>query len=98
MSDKALWSCKVGEIDRDQLPADADADRAMRTAVEAAYRRLTGERPNFTFSGWGDQLDEPERAVVEDREPDAQVTRAALLEQLEVVERYLGIGEEATHE
>lgn len=42
----------------------------MRRAVEEAYRELTGDDPTFVFSGWGAQLDEGERAVVEDREPE----------------------------
>ena len=41
----------------------------MRQAVEKAYEELTGEKPVFNFSGWGAELDEAERAVVEDRLP-----------------------------
>jgi hypothetical protein len=44
----------------------------MRQAVEKAYRELTGEDPEFIFSGWGGRLDESERAVVEDRLPDPE--------------------------
>src|SRR6185312_4810720 len=36
----AIWTCKIGEVDRDDLCHGADAP--MRTAVEMAYRELTG--------------------------------------------------------
>ena len=44
----------------------------MRQAVAEAYRKITGHEPDFIFSGWGAQLTEPERAVVEDRMPKEQ--------------------------
>lgn len=44
-------------------------DFPMRQAVAAAYQDLTGEEPVFLFSGWGAELSEEERAVVENREP-----------------------------
>jgi len=64
---KKIWSCKIGEAEEsDLLPGD---DLPMREAVRRAYRNLTGREPCFIFSGWGAELDECERAVVEDREP-----------------------------
>lgn len=63
----ATWSCKIGETWRSGLPPGSDGP--MRNAVEAAYRDLTGEDPDFVFSGWGAKLTEHERAVAEDREP-----------------------------
>lgn len=65
--DPATWSCKIGEVARGKL--EGGADWPMRKAVAAAYHELTGEEPLFIFSGWGSELDERERAVVEDREP-----------------------------
>lgn len=62
-----IWSCKIGEIDGNSIPSDAD--NPMRKAVEKAYRELTGEDAKFTFSGWGGELTELERAVVENRLP-----------------------------
>lgn len=61
-----IWHCKIGETDA-LLPNGADAP--MRRAVARAYRELTGVDPEFIFSGWGQELTESERAVVEDREP-----------------------------
>lgn len=61
-----IWSCKIGEVD--SLPISG-ADHPMRQAVEKAYKEITGEDCKFCFSGWGAELDEIERAVVEDREP-----------------------------
>lgn len=62
-----IWECKIGEVDAARLPRGSDAP--MRQAVQRAYRELTGEWPEFTFSGWGGELTEAERAVVEDRVP-----------------------------
>lgn len=66
-ADPATWACKIGEVPRGKLPDGAD--EAMRSAVEDAYHALTGEWPQFIFSGWGAELEEPERARVEDRKP-----------------------------
>lgn len=59
-----IWTCKIGEI-----PHGADAP--MRMAVEQAYRQLAGKDSDFLFSGWGGNLYEIERAVVENRLPDS---------------------------
>jgi hypothetical protein len=61
-----IWYCKIGEIDTGLPPA---ADIPMREAVANAYHAVTGQDPDFLFSGWGAQLEERERAVVEDRLP-----------------------------
>lgn len=60
-----IWGCKIGEVA--SVPPGADAP--MREAVERAYKELTGEEAVFNFSGWGEELTEGERAVVEDRLP-----------------------------
>lgn len=62
-----VWVCKIGEVDPTKVPPGGDAP--MRAAVARAYVELTGEEPDFTFSGWGGELTEPERAVVENRLP-----------------------------
>lgn len=62
-----IWSCKIGEVGAEKLPLGADGP--MREAVGRAYREITGEDPRFIFSGWGAELTEGERAVVEDRLP-----------------------------
>ncbi len=56
-----IWSCKIGEVD--DVPDGSD--EPMRKAVERAYHQLTGKWPKFTFSGWGGELDQNEREVVE---------------------------------
>ena len=56
-----IWSCKIGETG--ELPAGADAP--MREAVAEVYKKLTGKEPDFIFSGWGDELTDMEREVVE---------------------------------
>ena len=75
----AIWECKIGEADREKH-LGGGMDLPMRKAVAAAYREITGEDPDFIFSGWGGSLTEGERAVVEDREPDPDVVaREALI-------------------
>lgn len=59
-----IWTCTVGGV-AGQLPLGADSP--MRDAVQAAFQRITGNCPEFTFSGWGAKLTEPQRAVVENR-------------------------------
>lgn len=86
-NEKAMWSCMVGEVDRSVLPSGSDGP--MREAVAAAYRRLTGRDDLFIFSGWGDQLDEAHRAVVENREPDHYKIRDDLAERLGQCEQFI---------
>ena len=66
-TNRGIWTCKIGEVDRAKLPSGSD--NYMRDALGDVYESLVGERPTFIFSGWGGELTEPERAVVEDREP-----------------------------
>lgn len=60
-----IWYCKIGE----SASVPDGADFPMREAIERAYKEVTGEEAVFCFSGWGAELTEPERAVVEDRLP-----------------------------
>jgi hypothetical protein len=66
-----IWYCKIGECTEEELHRiyPHGADLPMRRAVEKAYLEITGKEADFTFSGWGAELSEPERAVVENREP-----------------------------
>lgn len=63
-----VWTCKIGGTTA--LPIGGSCDAPMREAIERAYREITGQEPDFTFSGWGGELTEGERATVEDRMPD----------------------------
>ena len=79
LRERRVWTCKIGgRVGR--LPAGADAP--MRRAVADAFTAETGCPVEFCFSGWGDDLDESEMAVVENREPDPEVIRAALVKRL----------------
>lgn len=61
---KDIWRCKIGEnIGPNSLPSGADAP--MRQAVKKAYKELTGLEPDFIFSGWGSELTDGERYVVD---------------------------------
>lgn len=57
-----IWSCKIGEVDESKVPVGGDGP--MRQAIEEAYKKLTGEDCQFNSSGWGAELDEGERHVV----------------------------------
>ncbi len=59
---KNIWTCKIGEVDSSKLPPGSD--QPMRQAIKRAYFELTGEHPEFLFSGWGGELDDIERCVV----------------------------------
>lgn len=83
-----LWYCKIGEVE-ELLRTAHGADGTMREAAAEAYLKVTGRVPRFIFSGWGAELEEHERAVVEDREPDPAVTARELHGRLEVVEHQL---------
>lgn len=71
---KKVWYCKIGEA---HLYIDG-ADAPMREAVSREYERLTGVKADFIFSGWGAELEERERAVVENREPVGLSRESAL--------------------
>lgn len=71
-----VWSCKIGECEPADLPDGADLP--MRSAVERAYHEITGKSAAFNFSGWGANLDEVERAVVENRPPAGEAYAAWL--------------------
>ena len=60
-----IWGCKIGG----KIPEDLKGgmDSPMRNAVEAAFFEITGVHAEFNFSGWACELNEPERACVEDR-------------------------------
>jgi hypothetical protein len=59
----AIWACKIGRLGTADLPPGSDYP--MRRAVEAAYREITGEEPEFIFSGWSGELTETQLEVVE---------------------------------
>lgn len=58
-----IWSCTIGEAAPQDVPIGADFP--MRKAIEEAYERITGQKPNFCFSGWGAELTETQRKLVE---------------------------------
>lgn len=58
-----IWSCKIGKADQEKLPNGADWP--MRQAVAEAFYKLTGEEPEFIFSGWNSELTEAEEACLE---------------------------------
>jgi hypothetical protein len=65
---RQLWDCKIGVKGQVEIPHGADFP--MRRAVEAEFKKITGQNPDYIFSGWGSTLGESELAVVENRAPD----------------------------
>ena len=63
MTELKIWTCKIGGITGQPLPYGADWP--MRQALAQAYREITGRDAEFCFSGWGGELTESERAVIE---------------------------------
>lgn len=62
MKTEKIWKCKIGGL-CEELPHGSDIP--MRDAIREAYKKLTGEEPEFIFSGWAAELTESEREVVE---------------------------------
>ena len=86
MPERKVWECKIGSTEGVDLPPGSDFP--MREAIAAAYLDLTGKNPEFIFSGWGAELTEIERAVVDDRLPDDEVMIAESRKQIDdAVER-----------
>ena len=71
-----IWACKIGGNLTKDLPRGSDLP--MRIAIGKAYRELTGEDPEFIFSGWAGELDQYERAVAypEEETPRAREEQA----------------------
>jgi len=57
------WNCKIGASWLSDLPEGSS--KPLRNAVEKAFRELTGHDAEFTFCGWGGELDELELEVIE---------------------------------
>jgi hypothetical protein len=62
-----IWGCQIGGK---YLRLPPGSDGPMRTAVEKAFKEITGLDAQFTFSGWSETLSESRRAVLENRLPD----------------------------
>lgn len=75
--DRNVWTCKIGYADLSDFPNGMD--RPMRQAVDHAFLNLIGKEPEFTFSAWGGELTEPERAAVENRQPSNAYRRQWLI-------------------
>lgn len=61
-----IWSCRIGLRPTVTAKLAAGADRDMRHAVAAAFKKVTNQEADFIFSGWGDGLSDDERSVVEE--------------------------------
>lgn len=57
---QAVWSCKIGPVDRSELPPGADWP--LRRAIEKGCLDLLGDTPVTIFSGWGETFTRDEEA------------------------------------
>ena len=62
--DGSTWECKVGIAPGTPVSLPGGGDLPMRTAIEAAFLQVTGQEPEYCFSGWGAELDEAEKSVL----------------------------------
>ncbi len=63
--DGAIWGCKIGVKPGQKVILPGGSDFPMREAVEEAFERITGIEAEFCFSGWGEELTEGEKSVLE---------------------------------
>jgi len=54
-----VWTCKIGG--NVHVPSGGDAQ--MRGAVELAFMRMVGKKPDFCFTGWGGDLSPLEKEI-----------------------------------
>lgn len=60
------WVCKIGTT-KGHVRLPDGADGPMRAVLKGAFKHMTGLDAEFCFSGWGGELTESERLIVEDR-------------------------------
>lgn len=58
-----IWYCKIGEA-RPPETMEA-ADLPMREAVKTIFKAVTGEEPEYCFSGWYGELTEEEQLAID---------------------------------
>jgi hypothetical protein len=61
-----VWECAIGG--RDPVIIPPGGDLPMRQAVERAFFELTGQRAEYTYSGWGRKFTEKALTVFSNKE------------------------------
>lgn len=62
--DGSTWECKIGISPGTPVTLPGGSDFPMRTAIEAAFIQVTGQEPEYCFSGWGAELTEGEKEAL----------------------------------
>ena len=62
--DGPIWQCKIGLKPGKSCVLPGGCDFPMREAVQSAFKTITGQEPDFLFSGWGAELTQGEKEVV----------------------------------
>lgn len=62
---KSVWYCKVGKLGQKELLEGCDFP--MRQAIKNAYYQITGEWPDFCFSGWNTDMTKTELEIINDK-------------------------------
>lgn len=68
--DGPIWECKIGLKPGTKVVLPGGCDSPIRAVVSAEFERITGHSADFLFSGWGAELNDGEKAVIDDEEPD----------------------------
>lgn len=63
--DGSIWECKIGISPGTSVKLPGGADYPMRMAVEKAFKEITGLDAEFCFSGWGAELTDAEKRVID---------------------------------
>lgn len=61
-----IWYCKVGSKNVNAV-MPGGCDSPMRDAIEEEFKRITGDYPQFCFSGWGQELTAGEQAAIDNK-------------------------------
>lgn len=62
--DGSTWECKVGIAPGTPVSLPGGGDFPMRVAIEKAFLEVTGQEPEYCFSGWGAELTAMEKEVL----------------------------------
>lgn len=63
--DGSIWECKVGIRPGQKVILPGGSDFPMRDAIEKAFKDVTGLDAEFCFSGWGAELTQSEKNVLD---------------------------------
>lgn len=72
-----VWECAIGG--RKPIIIPPGGDLPMRNAVEAAFREVTGQDAEWTYSGWGRKFTEKAMKLAPQRKRTVSVPMVVLI-------------------